>query len=365
MIENPIDTAERCRHSLMCRHVCPVGNLTRRETLTPHGWAQLISLERRGLSTWNDETVDALYSCADCGNCRSHCVTSQPLPEAIVAARAEVVERRAAPPVVYEIEARLREWENPHVREKPAPSGDRADVALFVGDDVHFLRPSVLEAALKLLAAVGIEPALIGKGRNSGYLASSLGLPDLARTLAGANLDELKATGARRLFVLAPGDYFAFGQMYDERLGISMAPEVEVTEVVPFLAVQLETGALHLNESDESGMYAYIDPTHSVRVAGRHAAPRRLLGAVLQNPPGELFWRKERAYPCGNLALEFTRPTLSQALTESRLEDALSRGVQGVITECAGSLVHLEKHAPGFDLRVHGLYELLSANLAS
>jgi Fe-S oxidoreductase len=230
---------------------------------------------------------------------------------------------------------------------------------------VRFLRPSVLEAALKLLAAVGIEPALIGKGRNSGYLASSLGLPDLARTLAGANLDELKATGARRLFVLAPGDYFAFGQMYDERLGISMAPEVEVTEVVPFLAVQLETGALHLNESDESGMYAYIDPTHSVRVAGRHAAPRRLLGAVLQSPPAELFWRKERAYPCGNLALEFTRPTLSQALTESRLEDALSRGVQGVITECAGSLVHLEKHAPGFDLRVHGLYELLSANLAS
>jgi hypothetical protein len=90
-----------------------------------------------------------------------------------------------------------------------------------------------------------------------------------------------------------------------------------------------------------------------------------LLGAVLQSLPAELFWRKERAYPCGNLALEFTRPALSRALTESRLEDAINRGAQGVITECAGSLVHLEKHAAGFDLRVHGLYELLSANLAS
>lgn len=349
----------------MCRHVCPVGNLTRRETLTPHGWAQLISLERRGLSTWNEETVDALYSCADCGNCRTHCVTSQPLPEAIAAARAEVVERQAAPPIVYELEARLREWENPHVREKPDPSDDKADVALFVGDDVHFLRPSVLEAALKLLAAVGVEPALIGKGRNTGYLASSLGLPDLARNLAGANMDELKATGARRLLVLAPGDYFAFGQMYDERLGISMPPDLEVTEVVPFLAVQLEAGALHLNKSDDSSPYAYVDPTHSVRVAGRHEAPRRLLSAVLQSPPKELFWRNERAYPSGNLALEFTQPGLSQALTESRLEDALKRGVQSVITECAGSLVHLEKHAGGFDLRVHGLYELLAANMAS
>jgi hypothetical protein len=90
-----------------------------------------------------------------------------------------------------------------------------------------------------------------------------------------------------------------------------------------------------------------------------------LLSAVLQSPPAELFWRNERAYPCGNLALEFTRPALSQALTESRLEDALNRGVQGVITECAGSLVHLDKHAAGFGLRVQGLYELLAANLAS
>ena len=61
MIENAIDVTERCRHCLMCRHVCPVGNITRMETLTPHGWAQLVALERRGLSTWNKETVDALY----------------------------------------------------------------------------------------------------------------------------------------------------------------------------------------------------------------------------------------------------------------------------------------------------------------
>ncbi len=349
----------------MCRHVCPVGNLTRSETLSPHGWAQLISLERRGLSTWNEETVDALYSCADCGSCRSHCVTSQPLPEAIAAARAQVVERKAAPPVVYEMEAQLRAWENPHVQERPVPADGQSDVALFVGDDVHFLRPSVLESALTLLDAVGIEPTLIGLGRNTGYLASSLGLPDLARDLAEANMAELNATGARRLLVLTPGAFFAFGQMYDERLGVNMPSEVELTEVVPFLAGQLEAGALRLNESDDSVAYAYVDPTHSVRVGDRREAPRRLLSAVLRSPPKELFWRNGRAYPCGNLALEFTQPALSQALTEARLKDAANAGAQGVITEGAGSLVHLEKHAPGFNLRVQGLYELLAANLAA
>src|SRR5690606_13132360 len=98
---NPIDATELCRHCLMCRHVCPVGNITRMETLTPHGWAQLVALERRGLSTWNPETVDALYKCADCGSCRAHSVYSTPLPEAIAAARASLVEQGLAPTLVY------------------------------------------------------------------------------------------------------------------------------------------------------------------------------------------------------------------------------------------------------------------------
>ena len=54
------------------------------------------------------------------------------------------------------------------------------------------IRPSTcgkqpLPAVLKLLKAVGIEPVLIGRGRNSGYLASSLGLNDLAKDLAKKN----------------------------------------------------------------------------------------------------------------------------------------------------------------------------------
>ena len=83
-------TTENCRYCLMCRHVCPVGHVTQLETLTPHGWGLTIASVRRGLLTWNDETVDVLYSCADCGLCRANCVTDQPLPDAIAAARAEV-----------------------------------------------------------------------------------------------------------------------------------------------------------------------------------------------------------------------------------------------------------------------------------
>jgi Fe-S oxidoreductase len=365
MIENAIEVTERCRHCLMCRHVCPVGNITRMETLTPHGWAQLVALERRGLSTWNRETVDALYKCADCGSCRTHSVYDSPLPEGIVAARAVVAEQGLAPAVVYELGERLGRWENPYVAQLPEEATGTGEAALFVGDEAHFLKPQLLTAVLTLLRAVGVEPVLIGRGRNNGYLASSLGLPGLAGDLALANLAELQATRARRLFVLSPGDFFAFRQMYDERLGIDLPPEIEVVEVVPFLARQLAEGNLRLTRSDDERSYAYIDPTHSVRVEDRYESPRQLLEAVLPTPARELFWRRERAYPCGDLALQFTQPELADALTMARLADAADAGAVHVLSDGAGSLAHLERHADAYGLHVQSVYEFLADHLAS
>ena len=364
MIENAIDVTELCRHCLMCRHVCPVGNLTRMETLTPHGWAQLVALERRGLSSWNAETVDALYKCADCGNCQSHCVYDNPLPEGIAAARANLVEQGIAPAIVYEMAEILGSWENPYKPQRPEKASGRGDAALFVGDDAHFLKPDLVTAAVRLLRAAGVDPVLIGRGRNTGYLASSLGLASVAQDLALANLAELEATGARQLFVLAPGELFAFTRMYDERLGLRVPEEVEVVDVVSFLADRVAAGGLRLDRLDGHESVAYVDPTHSVRVKSRFPAPRRLLEQVLPEPALELFWRGGHAYPCGDLALQFTQPQIADALTQARLLDAVNVGASMVVTEGAGSLAHLARHAAAHELKVRGLYQLLADQLA-
>ena len=348
----------------MCRHVCPVGHVTRRETLTPHGWGLTIASVRRGLLVWDEDTVDVLYSCADCGTCRAHCVTDQPLPEAIVATRAEVAGQNLAPSVVYEVHRALQEWGNPYEKQPPESVKRQGELALFVGDAARYLWPGVVEAALKLLQAVGVEPVLIGVGRNNGYLASSLGFPETARNLAQANLNDLRASGASRMLVLTPGDYFTFSQLYDQRLGIEWPQGVELLEVVSFLADQLDAGALKLQPSDDGVPYAYVDPTHSVRVNARYDAPRRLLNAIMPTATLELFWRRERAHPCGDNALQFTQPHISDHLTYSRLGDAAQIGARTIITEDPGCLSHLSRHAPRFGLSVQGLYELLAGHLS-
>lgn len=362
-IQDPILTTDYCRYCLMCRHVCPVGNVTRMETLTPHGWGLTIASVRRGLLRWNEESVGVVYKCADCGACRAHCVTDQPLPDAIAAARAEIAGSDLAPAPAQRVVQALAQWGNPFESKRPQASEGTSDTALFVGDDAPYLWPGVLTALQLLLKAVGVQPVLIGRGRNTGYLASSLGFPDLALSLARENMEELRASGSRRLLVLTPGDYFTFKQLYDERFGIDWPANVALQEVTTFLADEMDAGRLRFKQGSMNETYAYVDPSHSVRVKTRYDAPRKLLQAVWPSEPCELFWRCERTHPCGNTALQFTNPTISEQLTRARLEDAAARCPRWAVTEDPACLSHLERYASEYSLRVQGLYELLAEHL--
>ncbi|RME84583.1 MAG: (Fe-S)-binding protein [Caldilineae bacterium] len=361
--ENILLTADNCRYCLMCRHVCPIGHVTGLETLTPHGWGLMIASNRRGLLTWNDESVFKLYSCADCGTCRAHCVTDQPLPETIATARAQVVEAGLAPPAVGRVAEMLQRWQNPYEEQAPEPVEGRGEVALFVGDEATYLRPGLLDAALKLLEAAGIRPVLIGRGRSNGYVASSLGLIEIAHDLARANLEDLAASGARRLLVLSPGDFFAFKQLYPERLQLSLPDSVDLSEVTVLLAQALDRGELAFEPLPPGPPHAYVDPSHSVRVKTRYDAPRKLLAAVIPAPPVELFWRRERTHPVGSTALKFTIPQFADHLTWARLGDARQAGAQRLISEDAGTLKALGDHAARFGVEVLSLYELLASQL--
>lgn len=363
-----IDTTENCRYCLMCRHMAPLAALGFQERYTPRGMALLVASQRRGMIAPSAEYIDVLYSAVDGGNSRAHCVTDQPLPAALAAARNELAEAGLAPPEAYRLNAALQTWGNAYVERKPpAATTDAAPAtdALFAGDEATYLWPSALPAALRLLAAVGAQPAVFGHGRSNGFFANSLGFDATARALAQANLADLAATQAGRLLLLTAGDHFAFHNVYPERLGIDRPAGVALVEVVGVLAAALADGALRLRVADDDRPYAYIDPTHAVRVPGRHAAPRALLAATLAGPPRELFWRQERAHPAGSTAVRFVRPQVAEMLTRARLADARRAGAAVVYCEDPGTLAQLALYAGEYDLTVRGLYEWLVDALKS
>ena len=356
-------TTGNCRFCWMCRHVCPVGHVTARETLTPHAWALTIESVKRGQLAWNRETADVMYACADCGLCRAHCVTEQPLPDAIVAARAEIVRQGFAPAVVAGIDRKLRaQARRPSIaREVPSTGAGRA--ALFVGESGRDGGGSSVEAAIALLRATGVDVVPICGGRPSGLLASSLGLIETAETLARSVLEEVQASGASDLFVLAPADRWTFEYVYPRRLGIAW-PGIAVHEVTGLLARALADGRLTLEPRGNDGPYAYHDPCLGPRVSPERSAPRALLAAALGEASArDLFWRGDRAHPCGAIGgLEFTSPDIARRLADARLDDCERAGARRLVTEDPTCLGHLRAHERT-GVTVTGLYELVAQHL--
>ncbi len=347
----------------MCRHVAPVGHVMHDEAVTPHGIALIVASQRRGLIGWDAETMGIVYAEPDGGNCRAHCVTDQPLPAAIAAVRAELAAQNLAPTIVYDVHERLRTHHSAFGDNVPPPTDATGDAALYVGDEAHYLWPAALDGAMTLLDAAGLQAVPVGVGRSNGYLACSLGFPDTARRQATALLDAVQASGARQLIVLSPGDVFTFRQLYDERLGIDWPAEVELVDLAAFLGRRVADGHLAFAPQADPARYAYVDPTHAVRVPERFDAVRALVSAALGEPPLELFWRRERAHPAGNTAVQFTRPDVAEALTRARLDDARNAGAEVLLCEDPGTLFHLNRFAEPMGLRVQGLYEWLAERL--
>jgi Fe-S oxidoreductase len=420
---DPIETTEDCRYCWMCRQACPVGHVTARETLTPHGWALTIASVKRGAIAWNDETVDVLYSCADCGLCRAHCITDRPLPDAIAATRAQLVATGKAPAIVRELEERLKRFGSLYagpadetaaskvaaaralearadvvIRQtisdaRGASTGGSAStsggvgsggasashgasisggasvggVGLFVSDVGRRLGSREVDAVVRLLGAVGIAPVLVGEGWSNGVVASSLGLVDTAVALGRRVVADVEASGCRQLLVLTPEDRYAFEGLYRDRLGVVWPAGVAIREVTSVLGEALAAGRLVFRpRANATPTYAYHDPCHTARVDRDDAAPRALLAAALGGGSArQPFWRERRAHPCGATGgLQFTQPGIAASLADARLADTRAAGASWLITDDPACAHHLRSR-PQQDVTIVGFYELLADQLVS
>ncbi|HVT46739.1 MAG TPA: (Fe-S)-binding protein [Vicinamibacterales bacterium] len=363
-----VPTTENCRFCWMCRHACPVGHVTHRETYTPHAWALEIESVRRGQIVWDASTVSVLYACADCGLCRAHCATDQPLPDAIVAERAAITAAGAAPAAVYDVERRLRRHveSGAAARSSNGPRRASSTVGLFVGDISDAARARAVESTIALLAAAGVPVTEVGADRPTGRTAASLGLRDVAVDLARAVIDDVQSAGIDELLVLAPGDRWAFESVYADRLGLEWPKGVRVTDAIVVLARALAAGALSFGAPKDLPPYAYHDPCHTPRLARDYAAPRALAAAALgPDAARPFFWREHRAHPCGAIGgLNVTHPDIAARLAAARVDDARAAGARWIVTEDPACSAHLAAHASG-GVEVRNLFELLHERLVT
>ena len=94
-----LEQADACRFCWMCRHVCPVGQVTGKESNNARAKGFVVSMDGRG-APLDETSMEIMYECALCKACTNDCATGYDPSIFILEARTKAVVDGLVPPNV-------------------------------------------------------------------------------------------------------------------------------------------------------------------------------------------------------------------------------------------------------------------------
>jgi len=334
-----------CRFCLMCRHLCTVGNITYVETNTPRG--QALMLDCIGSEALEDtpETrkrmAEVLFTCCYCGHCQNNCVSSYRHPDAIIEARAGLLEADL-PEKVKKLRAQVEQsggmYENGKQAEGKKDIGN-VDVLLYIGSFIRNEAPEIAKAAVETLEKAGVSYTILSQENNTGMDAYLLGMKPLAQQQMDREINQIKALKPARIAALSPEDQRALSNdvpgIDASALGIP---------VISFASLALELikgGKLKTREAGKA-VVSYHDGDQGGRFLQEYSVPRDLINAVAGIEYKELFWSKGEAASAGESgAVRMTDEELAHKIARKRMDQVEGRGVDMLVTDSAEAKAQL------------------------
>lgn len=330
------ETLEACRFCWMCRHICPVGNETRREEDTPRGFVLTAYGLSSGLLEPTPDAVEILNHCVDCRLCTDWCVS------------------RFRPwEVVQEARAKLSANPLPEPSPTAKPNGKNSGaVALLLHGAASTQQVS---AALRMARMRWSDVDTLQV--DLGYLARVTGHPQIAEERLARSLRSISQSNCTTLISLSPTDARTLqgaAQRKDFPKGI------ETVDLLTSLA------ALPLPRFSSASpiRVAYHDACSGQRTPERVAVPRKLLTAVPGVTLLEFPWYGERAQACGQGGgVPLTQPEVADRLARARISEAAEMGADTIVAEAPECVEHLAGRTEDVGLPTMSLFQMLSERL--
>jgi Fe-S oxidoreductase len=197
------------------------------------------------------------------------------------------------------------------------------------------LQPTAVEsarAALRLLNQLGIRPVVLESERFSGHDLLWTGNMDAFRRLAERNLQAIRESGARKLIVSSPEDYYTLAVSYRETFG---DPDFEVCHISELLAQNLS----RLRFKEWKAVVTYHDPCRLGRGMGVYDPPRELLRAIPGLRLVEMEHARELSLCCGTSCWTGCN-RYSKLMQLGRLKEAAATGAATLVTSCWECALH-------------------------
>ena len=348
-------TIEACRFCFMCRHVCTAGVVSGKESDTPRGRGLILFKALKGHIDWDADTVETLYRCCLCGLCQAWCKAGCSPPEAVLAARADVVAQGKEPERVREIKDRLLATGNPFglppdARFQALTASDlfrpKAQVLHYVGCDTAYLQPEIANALIRILRAARVDFSLLRDERSTGKPLWLLGYRTKARAMAERLVQQIRATQCRTLVTGCPSSFDAFTRDFPA-MGLDLG-RIEVLHTAQYLDRLFQEKRFVPSKAAVSSA-TVLDGTYLGRTRAVFDEPRRVLGRLPGLALREMAWSRELAYSSGEPGgiFRLLQPELSRLMAVRVLAEAAETGAQVLVTTCPATKAALAeaKHA--------------------
>jgi heterodisulfide reductase subunit D len=333
----------RCLDCGKCTSICPVARRDR--TYSPR---RLINQLIAGRT---NSTGDALWSCLTCMLCDSKCPMEVTIAGAMPLLRAEARENGAKPPftrcsAMQTVAVLQSQAELPQDRLSWLPSDVRTDpkskTMLFVGCLPFFdqfftdTKPGTVQAAIgaiRILNALGIEPAILPEERCCGHDALWTGDQATFERLARMNLDMIDKVKPELIVTVCPECSLTLGRDYREHFG---GPSCDVKHIAEIIAENAENLPLEARPI----AVTFQDPCRMGRHQGKYDEPRAALAAVPELELREMAHSRERATCCAGSWMTCNQAT--KRIQHQRLGEAVATGGELLVTACPKCMVHLK-----------------------
>ncbi len=352
-----LEHAEACRFCWMCRHVCPVGQVTGKESNNARAKGFLISMDGRGAPL--DETaMEIMYECTLCKACTNDCATGYDPSIFILEARTKAVVDGLVPPHVRPVIDRAMAgcmYAEPEDDELAGIIEDlpaQADVLVFLGPVARRKQPQIAISLLSLFAKAGVSyTALAGEPQSGADLGELIGYVEDVKKVAEACAEAIKKTGAKKVVVLDENDAVFMKHQWAE-WGIECGEIVTATSCIAELVKdgKLTPGAVALTA-------CYHDPARVARDLEEFEPARALIGAM-GIELHELFHNRKGTKSTGGAMLPQVDPKIAAGVAEKRMDDIRFAGEKTVITSTPTAYDNLSGLGAE-DVEVRDLFVLL------
>jgi len=219
----------------------------------------------------------------------------------------------------------------------------------FVGCTSAYRRGEIAQATLKILRKANVDFTILNDEKCCGSVFFRAGIMDLAKEFAASNVKSIRETDADTVVTSCAGCYRMLKLDYPKQVS---PIDFKVLHTVEFLPGLIESGDFKFKDGSKLKV-SYHDPCHLGRHFGIYEEPRKILEAIPNVELVEMEWIKDKSYCCGaGGGLKALAGDLAVSIARKRLDDAIGRGAEVIVSACPFCKHNLLDSASKYNLKI-------------